>query len=164
MKRRARYESLLIVITLLTFTGCAEQNPLPPEILSRVNSFGHSETNPAQPDTYYTGEYLCDQGTTGLKLQILGGQSDREIYGIFHFFPVLTNPDVPAGSFVVKGLLDEQRGLINMEPVSWITRPAGFTAVGLHGASTDNGDTFEGQITGSLFSCSTFVIKKATKS
>jgi hypothetical protein len=79
----------------------------------------------------------------------------------FSFFSILTNPNVPAGSFVVKGVFDEERGLIDMQPVSWITRPFGFVAVGLRGISTDRGTTFEGQITGAFFSCSTFVIRKS---
>jgi hypothetical protein len=138
---------LLGIVLLLS--RCAEQNSLPPEIGSQIDNQSPSGTT--KVGLVYNGEYLCDQAATGLSLQLLDEKIQNSTYGIFHFFPMLTNPNVPAGSFVVKGLFDEQRGLIDMQPVSWITRPFGFWAVGLRGTSTDRGETFEGQVTGDFF-------------
>jgi hypothetical protein len=148
----------------LLLAGCAEQNPLPADVVDEINRQEHLGTNHTRIDRVYTGEYICAQGTTGLSLQIIGGETYDGIYGIFHFRPILTNPNVPAGSFVVKGVFDEARGSIDMRPISWITRPSGYVAGGLRGTSTDGGNTFEGQITGAVYLCSTFFIKKLVTS
>jgi hypothetical protein len=151
---------LASVIMALSSARCAEQNPLPADVAEEISRQEHSGTNLTRVDKVYTGEYICTQGTTGLSLQIIGGKAYDGIYGIFHFHPILTNPNVPAGSFVVKGVFDDARGIIDMKPVSWITRPFGYVAGGLRGTSTDGGNTFEGQITGTFYLCSTFFIKK----
>jgi hypothetical protein len=104
----------------------------------------------------YSGRYLCSQGTTGMHLQILG-KDDNETVAILHFYPLASNQNVPSGSFAVRGAYDPIRGSINFRPVSWITRPAGFTMVGLLGTSTDQGHSFDGSVMGSLF-CSTFSV------
>jgi hypothetical protein len=164
VNRYKRYDLLASGIIALLLAGCAEQNPLPAVVVDEINRQEHLGTNHARIDRVYEGAYICSQGTTGLSLQIIGGKTYDGIYGIFHFHPILTNPNVPAGSFVVKGVFDEAGGLINMEPISWITRPSRYAAGGLRGTSTDGGNTFEGQITGALYSCSTFFIRKSITS
>ncbi len=157
--------NLFSAITLLA-AGCAlipaEQNPLPPDVLREMNKQASASPGHARNHLTYTGEYLCEQGETGMSLQIIGGENDNEIYGIFHFFPLASNPNVPPGSFVIKGVFDDGGGSIDMKPVSWITRPSGFIAAWLRGTSTDGGDSFEGQLTGVSFLCSTFAIKKSS--
>jgi hypothetical protein len=138
-----------------------EQNTIPPEVLKEMNKQAYSSPNHVGHYINYTDEYVCQQGSTGITLQIIGGENYSAIFGIFHLFPLASNPNVPPGSFVVERVFDAGRGVIEMEPVSWITRPSGFIAVGLRGASTDGGDTFEGQLTGPAFLCSTFVITKS---
>jgi hypothetical protein len=156
------YSFLASVMITSFLPGCAEQNPLPQDVVNEIQRQESLDTNHARIDRLYTGEYICSQGTTGLSLQIIGGESYDDTYGIFHFRPIVTNPNVPAGSFVVRGVFDEMRGTIDMEPVSWITRPFGYVAGGSRGTSTDGGNTFEGQVTGALFLCSTFFIGKST--
>jgi len=146
---------------ILIISACAEQNQLPPEVLREMHKQEYSSPKHVRTYITYTGEYLCQQGTAGMSLQIIGGESYSEKYGILHFFPVASNPDVPPGSFVVKGVFDEGRGIIDMNPFSWITRPSGFIAAGLRGTSTDGGNTFEGQLTGVSILCSTFAIAKS---
>jgi hypothetical protein len=151
---------IILAIGSVTLFACAEQNALPPEVLAAMHQQGSSGTPHNRQYPTYTGEYLCEQGGTGLNLQILGDDGHGMTYGIFHFFPLPTNPNVPAGSFVLKGLFDVDRGMIQMEPTTWITRPIGYRAVGLNGASTDGSVTFEGQVTGILVGCSTFKIRR----
>jgi hypothetical protein len=151
-------------VFVFAILGCAEQNPLPPELVYEIHRQEQLDSDASKHFSTYVGEYLCDQGATGMKLQIIGGESEDNILAVFHFFPIDANPNVPIGSFVVRGIFNKNLGLIKMEPISWITRPRGFSAVGLDGASTDGGLSFEGQITQnhvySLVSpCSTFIVK-----
>jgi hypothetical protein len=142
---------IFVVVGLGVVAGCAEQNALPPNIASMLN-------NPknALESRIYTGRYLCNQGTTGLSLQILG-KKYNETVAIFHFYPLPANLNVSSGSFIVKGAYDPILGPMSLYTVSWITRPARFTMVGLSGTSTDKGHSFDGSLTDSLF-CSTFSI------
>jgi hypothetical protein len=157
----------LLAVIVLVAGGCAlipsEQHPIPPDVLKEMDRQAQSNPNHLRKYLTYEGEYLCAQGGTGMSLQVIGEENINARYAIFHFFPLASNPNVPPGSFAVKGVFDEVRGIIDMEPVSWITRPAGFIAAGLRGVSTDGGNTFEGQLTGVSFLCSTFAMRRSAK-
>jgi hypothetical protein len=146
-----RIVCIFVVAGIGAVAGCAEQNALPPNIASML-----SNPQGASDSRTYTGRYLCNQGTTGLSLQILGKQ-DNQTIAIFHFYPLPSNPNVSSGSFIVQGAYDPIHGSMSLHPVSWITRPARFSMVGLSGTSTDKGHSFDGSLTESLF-CSTFSV------
>jgi hypothetical protein len=139
----------------IALAACAEQNSLPPQLAAAISQ----SRDPLQ----FKGHYICDQGTTGLTLQVIGGPSIDESYAIFHFSPIISNPNVASGSYVLKGRFDVAEGIITMSPTTWITRPLGYMALGLNGASSDGGKTFEGQLTGVaglLGGCSTFEMER----
>lgn len=163
---RSSWITRCVPLIALGIAGCAlipaQQNPLPSDVLKEMNKPEHFDSKNQRNDIIYTGEYFCEQGTTGMSLQIIGGKDANSIFAIFHFFPLASNPNVPPGSFVVKGVFDSRRGFLDMEPFSWITRPTGFVAAGLRGTSTDGGNSFEGQLTGVGFLCSTFAMRKSS--
>jgi hypothetical protein len=143
---------ILLGLGLAVLGGCAEQNALPADIASMLKQ----PPDPLNSRTY-SGQYRCLQGTTGVSLQILGRRGDKTV-AVFHFYPLPTNLDVSSGSFIVEGAYDPVNGSINLHPLSWITRPSGFIMTGLSGTSTDRGRSFDGSVTDSFLSCSTFSI------
>lgn len=71
LKISAVWRSLLTQCSLLTaVAGCGiitgEQNSLPPAVLQEMNKPEHSGPNHTKIFIGYTGQYLCEQGTTGL--------------------------------------------------------------------------------------------------
>jgi hypothetical protein len=146
---------LLLLAATLALVSCAEQNSLPTEVVTAMSQ--------SKDALQFRGQYIWDQGTTELNLQVVGGPSSDQSYAIFHFSPIISNPNVASGSYVLKGRFDATQGVITMSPMAWITRPLGYMAVGLNGASTDGGKTYEGQltgVTGLLAGCSTFEMER----
>ncbi|MDB5471877.1 MAG: hypothetical protein JWR84_3437 [Caulobacter sp.] len=86
----------------------------------------------AEPiDGTWEGAYVCGQGKTGLTLT-LDGTADGQVTGTFSFWPRQDNPDVPSGSFAVRGTITPQ-GDLRLQGDHWIDQPAGFEMVGLEG-------------------------------
>ena len=79
----------------------------------------------------WVGTYSCRQGITGLQLQLKAFYQEQ-LAGVFSFFPVSSNPNVPYGSFNVNAMLRKDGKLIDRHG-NWIQEPAGFSAVNLEG-------------------------------
>jgi gag-polyprotein putative aspartyl protease len=94
----------------------------------------------------YTGQYVCMQGLTALDLQIVKGDDIASPDVIFNFGPTESSPTVPTGSFLLHGAVALNGGTLSLSPVSWLSQPPGYEMVGLSGASTDGGATFEGSV------------------
>lgn len=84
----------------------------------------------------WEGAYECGQGDTGLSLEISDGAADGELTAIFHFRKIPSNPDVPEGSYKMKGFL-EKDGKLRLRRLEWIDRPEGFVMVGLNARITE---------------------------
>jgi len=93
----------------------------------------------------WTGSYVCGQGATGLTLT-LDESPDGALEGTFAFFPLGTNPDVPAGRFRVSGTLDRASGAVSLQPGAWIDRPPGYVSVGLAGTVDGEAGAMRGTI------------------
>lgn len=97
----------------------------------------------------WTGSYVCGQGRTGLTLTLK--RVDRKdpksvsVEGTFKFYPVPENPGVPAGSYQVKGYVQDN-GLVFLTGSNWIQRPDRYRMVEVLGVISEDGQTIEGKI------------------
>ena len=111
----------------------------------------------------YIGHYICAQGTTNLTIQFLRPERGSEAVAIFKFGPSPDNQSVPFGAFLLTGTADLSGGRLDLRPLSWLSQPhPRYLMVGLSGASSDGGKTFEGIVDG--FRCSTFSIGRVLTS
>jgi hypothetical protein len=155
------WAKLFIAAAMCTsISACADMNILPSQENSMPTDIQRmiDENGESKKFIIYKGQYLCGQGTTGITLQIIGSRKNNNIAAIFKFYPLESNIGVSSGSYIVEGKFEKMKGHMDFEPSSWITHPFGYTMVGLQGISTDGGRSFDGTVTGSLFSCSTFSI------
>ena len=111
----------------------------------------------ATPLVEYQGYYKCLQGLTLLNLSIYS-ISDDTVRAMFSFGPSNLNPYVPRGAYWVQGVIDAARGIMELQPGSWITQPPNFVMVGLDGSSRDHGKTYSGHIVGGQ-ACTSFTLK-----
>ncbi|MFJ4716455.1 protein kinase [Streptomyces sp. NPDC088785] len=105
----------------------------------------------------WDGNYVCNQGITGLALTIeQHGGSDVD--AVFSFYPAPSNPEVPRGSFAMKGTFKDD--VLTLKATRWINRPDNFDPVDLkatYDASTP--DHLDGEISGA--SCTTFSTQRS---
>jgi Zn-dependent protease with chaperone function len=102
----------------------------------------------------WTGTYTCPQGVTGVRLVIQTGSSGQ-LYATFSFYPVASNPKMPAGSFTMSGLLTASGAVL--APGHWISQPPGYQMITLLGIPPGIGQT---TFRGIIPSCSSFALKK----
>jgi hypothetical protein len=72
----------------------------------------------------YTGEYVCGQGLTALRLAV-ENNGGRQI-GVFDFGG---NGDIPPGAYTVR-VTRNRHGTYRLTPLRWIRRPADYDMVG----------------------------------
>jgi hypothetical protein len=82
----------------------------------------------------WVGSYTCYQGLTALTLTI--EPDGAQWKGVFAFGPDKANKTVPHGSYEL--VVTQNEGGVHMEPGAWIEQPAGYTAVALHGAVSED--------------------------
>lgn len=73
----------------------------------------------------YTGEYVCGQGLTALRLAVEDSGGRRQI-GVFDFGG---NGDLPLGAYTVR-VTRNRHGTYRLTPLRWIRRPADYQMVG----------------------------------
>lgn len=100
----------------------------------------------------WSGEYICNQGLTGVTLTITRGEP-RDVRALFHFYEAPSNPGVPTGCFEMAGTYDPGSGALRLEGGRWLLRPATYVVVDFIGRLSPGG-RFEGRVDGP--GCSTF--------
>ncbi|MCX5410421.1 serine/threonine-protein kinase [Streptomyces sp. NBC_00059] len=83
------------------------------------------EVSPVEGE--WRGTYRCGQGETGLTLTIT--DTDGALTATFDFYPIDSNPDVPRGSFAMRGTRVGTR--MDLYGDHWIARPEDYLMVGL---------------------------------
>lgn len=76
------------------------------------------------PPGLYTGEYVCGQGRTALRLAV-ENSGGRQI-GVFDFGG---NSGLPLGTYTVR-ITRNRSGAYRLRPLRWIRRPADYFMVG----------------------------------
>ncbi len=120
---------------------------------------GKSSSPQASPwDGEWVGTYLCGQGETGLTLH-LQSDSGGTVAGLFHFWPLASNPGAAEGCFLMAGRpaggkLPELR----LTAGRWLLQPADYVTVDL-AATLDA----EGQLAGTVGGpgCTSFLLRRA---
>jgi len=155
--------SALLLLSISSACGRAEEPP-PPTAASGSEAVV-VVTNPApvviapntpfMPGQTWRGSYVCAQGPSGLALRMLQ-VTGPAVEAAFDF-------DVPQqsvhGSYVAAGQFDAGSGRLQLEPVRWIVRPAGYEMVGLVAQLSPDGTTLRGSITNP--NCSTLEVRLA---
>lgn len=88
----------------------------------------------------YTGEYLCGQGLTALRLAVENNGGGRRI-GVFDFGG---NGEIPLGAYTVR-VTRNRHGTYRLTPLRWIRRPTDYVMVGAR--LRRRGDRLSGTIT-----------------
>ena len=85
--------------------------------------------------TVWTGSYECAlaQGLTGLNLTTTRDPTTNAMTGIFAFFPLPENPDIPSGSWAMEGNYYPADNSMILLPTEWIDQPSGWQMVGMQG-------------------------------
>ena len=99
-----------------------------------------------QPDLIglWRGSYVCGQGITGLTLAVID-QQGADFAGFFHFYPTPQNGVAKEGCFTIEGKVAADRS-VKIVSGRWITRPPGYSTVGLYGHLIDSGLAITGQV------------------
>jgi hypothetical protein len=103
----------------------------------------------------WTGTYTCNQGLTGVRLDITASGGDT-LHAVAVFYPVASNPGTANGSYEMSGSYSAGSGLV-LTAVSWISQPAGYVMVSLS-APPPSGNSMQGSVEGP--NCTTFSVTR----
>lgn len=126
------------LLFLALLTGCASQSATvsttpPTDDAAPETSEPVAEAVPVDVSGRYVGAYECPQGKTGLTLSIEQFDGGR-LEAVFEFGPHPTNPDVPDGSFRMRGATAVgDRVRLEATEEDWIEQPEGYVTVDLQG-------------------------------
>ena len=95
------------------------------------------------------GTYKCGQGTTGLTLIISQNNNAPELDAEYKFYPITSNPNVPSGSYLMKGTINGQK--INLTGSKWIKQPNGYVMVDIECTWDKSNKTLKGIICNNEF-------------
>ncbi|HOZ26233.1 MAG TPA: hypothetical protein PLH23_10130 [Hyphomonadaceae bacterium] len=108
----------------------------------------------------WTGRYICGQGVTALNLTIVKAASPSALTATFRFGPLPENPEVPKGSYQMRGTFDSASRHVRLDGVRWIDAPSGYIMVGLDGHVNVSGSRITGSVP-DMFPCSSFEVWRA---
>jgi hypothetical protein len=105
----------------------------------------------------WQGEYRCSQGLTGMKL-IIYVADESTLLVAFHFFPLKSNPDVPEGTFAMKGTYSVSD--FDLKGDYWVEKPETWGMVDIAGkVPTGASEKLSGSLTGA---CRTYELEKTS--
>ncbi|MBX9593414.1 MAG: hypothetical protein K2X46_03550 [Roseomonas sp.] len=111
----------------------------------------------------WSGTYVCTQGSTGMNLRLRpqgGSQGDGRLSGVFHFFPLASNPQAAEGCYEIAatphGTPDGDTATITAG--RWLLHPPNYVTVDLD-AELDEDGTLFGQVIGP--GCTLFAARRA---
>ena len=132
--RRMRV-AILAVVWIGCFTGPAPHTASAPATAAEPQRPATKRSIPRH--STWIGSYRCAQGVTALTLAI-DAQSSGEALAVFEFGALVDNPDVPGGSYRMRGRIDMQQTgelRVRLAPERWITQPDGYEMVSLTATS-----------------------------
>lgn len=105
-------------------------------------------------DGSWRGQYVCAQGRTGVTLRLRSG--GPAVVGVFAFYPIEGNPDVPNGCFEVYG--EPQGDALRLYGRRWIQQPDFYQMIVLEGGLTPDRQGFRGRVDGP--GCTLFELRR----
>ncbi len=111
----------------------------------------------------WIGTYHCAQGKTGMTLT-MSEDDGGVVTATFDFYADASNPDVPSGSFAMKGVFAGRQ--LRLLPDHWIDRPDDYLMLGLRArVEGDAQQTIVGTVTNAdgsdSDSCTTFNVERS---
>lgn len=88
---------------------------------------------------------MCPQGVTGLTLSV-EPVGPLEVVATFSFYGVPENPTVPAGRYLLRGILHSGTGVVSLAPDRWLEQPRGYVMVGMTGLFDLEAGVMQGRI------------------
>jgi hypothetical protein len=117
----------------------------------------------------WRGTYLCNQGWTGVDLEIEADTERESVQGpaepgrylraTFSFYQLARNPGVPSGRFTMRGSFSHQDGRLQLQQERWLERPPHYVMVDLSGALDPETGVVTGRIDG--YNCGEFELRRA---
>jgi hypothetical protein len=104
----------------------------------------------------WEGHYVCTQGLTNLRLQVVRVEGAR-VSVIFDFHH---SPTGAAGRYWMSGTYDRATRRIRFVAGAWIDQPQGYVTVGLDGAVSADRATYSGQIVSESSGCTWFDVRR----
>lgn len=105
----------------------------------------------------WTGKYICGQGITALHLTIQKVSAGKMIAATFSFGPLPENPDVPTGSYTMRGTYDAASRRVRLTGEKWVDAPDGYIMVPLDGYLSTSGQKISGRVP-DAFPCTDFEV------
>ena len=109
----------------------------------------------------WTGRYICNQGVTALHLIIQNAGKPGAIVATFSFGPPPENPEVPKGTYVMRGKYDRAAQRVMLTGERWIKQPDGYVMVGLDGRMSADGDKITGRVP-DMDGCTNFEVRRTS--
>lgn len=148
-------------------TAAASEEPATEDSEAPAQAPTSEETRAPAPDAEqgtlpvlgtWRGNYVCNQGITGLILTIEEA-SDGSMEAVFSFYPSPSNPTVPRGSFAMTGTYSEPG--LTLRGDHWIEQPPGFLMVNLQASYDSNTPGhLDGTVDGA--GCSSFSVDRTS--
>jgi hypothetical protein len=104
----------------------------------------------------WQGEYICNQGVTGLTLTV-APSAGSEIHAVFRFYAVPSNSSVPDGCFEMSGRFESETRKVTLTAGSWLLKPSGYVSVDLSGTVDADVSTMRGIVIGPA--CTNFTLR-----
>jgi hypothetical protein len=114
----------------------------------------------ADPAGVWEGHYICQQGTTQLRLTIQPAE-DGQHQAFFHFFPMPKATDRSSGCFLMRADQSAADRPLRLRQQAWTSRPPTYVMVDLDGRIDLERETFVGRVIGP--GCSVFTLKRVPK-
>lgn len=82
------------------------------------------------------------------------------VTAVFHFYATVRSPEVPTGTYSMRGSYNKESGEIELGGTAWINRPSGYDMVPLKGRIGNN-ETFTGRI--EFQDCEQFTLRRTSR-
>jgi hypothetical protein len=107
----------------------------------------------------WTGEYVCQQGKTGMHMAIQPSQDEDNVMILFDFFPLPDNPGAKKGSYLMIGAYSGDK--LQFKQQRWIDQPENYVMVDFEVTSevTSGMTTLSGTVAAE--GCESFTAKRA---
>jgi hypothetical protein len=138
--KKAYFAGAVVLASVLSACSGASPANSPSPHLPPPSSPAAPTSPPSSVLGIWKGTYTCQQGLTGLTLDIAQAQgNDTGLDAEFDFYAVAANPGVPSGRGTQRGTYTAGHLILTWQ--AFTTQPAGYGGVNLNGSLTGSGPT-----------------------